>query len=892
MKKRFNIIKSFFSSILALAFYFLLSSCNPSRHLQEGEYLLDKNIVIDKYPQVDKSDIESYIKQRPNRKMIFFKTYLWIYNSVSQEKLDRIKQKRIAKIEAYNSRQIEKYKLINAKREANGKAPKKVKQKSKDIRPLREWWRSNGEPPVIYDSLLTEKSVKQIKQFLTNKGFFNNVVRDSADNRKKKFIYKFIPTSDTSNYKRTKKERVYYHIHEGRPYSIRTIFYQIHDDLLSYYVLSEVSGSLIQQGNNYDADDLQKERDRLTKVLRNEGYYTFSKEYIYYEVDTSLGTRQVDITIGIKNPTIKTTLENGNDTTKETTHSRYYINHIYIYTDYDPKTKTRSRDTLLLDDYYLLSNGALRYRPRLLLDAMFISKGELFQQTHVDQTYARLSDLRMFRSIQMSFNPVSSDKLDCFIYLSNIPKQSLSIETEGINTSGTQGIAGNVVYQNKNVFKGGEIFEWKIKGSIEAQKSKVRNKNIIIKGLDSTKIFNTLEVGTEMRLTVPRFQTPFHISGAKSNNAKTSYIGSYTYQQRPDYGRLMGNLSYGYSWKETPEKQHTINPIEFSFVNIFREDSAVRYMKSKDIFFKNSYSNHFTLATHYVFLFNNQDIKKKKNFSYFRFSLEGAGNTMRGIFSVIDKQLRKHHDFLAYYPDTILKEDNKIDTILPSYTVKDIRFSQYVRSDIDYRHYFSIGSNTKDMLVYRVAFGIGKPFANLRALPLEKSFYVGGPNSIRAWQSRTLGPGAYFDPLGNNVADKIGDVKFESNLEYRFNIIKMVNAAMFVDAGNIWLRKPYPNYANGEITNSGGNIIPIDNLISQIAIGAGLGIRLDFNFFIIRFDGAIKIKDPSLIEDVKMHQYPWVFTKIGNKQWASNYRNEHSFSYPFAVLNFGIGYPF
>jgi outer membrane protein assembly factor BamA len=185
-----------------------------------------------------------------------------------------------------------------------------------------------------------------------------------------------------------------------------------------------------------------------------------------------------------------------------------------------------------------------------------------------------------------------------------------------------------------------------------------------------------------------------------------------------------------------------------------------------------------------------------------------------------------------------------------------------VRCDFDYRFYKVL--NEKDRLVYRVAFGIGKPFQNLRALPLEKSFFAGGPNSVRAWQSRTLGPGGYFDSTGSNTADKIGDAKFESNFEYRFNVLKALNAAMFVDAGNIWLRKHYASFPDGEFTG--------DKFIGQIAIGAGMGIRFDFNFFIIRLDAAFKVKDPSLKEGDR-----WT---VGKQPLKST------------VFNFGIGYPF
>jgi len=767
--------------------------------------------------------------------------YLHIYNSVDRTKLEKIKMKRMARRESTNSTRMEKYNRINSKREAKGKKKLTVKLKKKEPFIFREWWLSIGEPPVIHDSMLTKKSARQIKLFLNNKGFFNSTVKDSL-----------------SVYKKKKKVVQYYVVKEGIPYTIRNLSYEIQDEQLNYYVLADASSSLIKRGINYDVDVLQKERDRITNELRNNGYFYFSKEYIYFEVDSTLGTHEVDVTLGVKNPLLK--VEGEKDSVREAAHERFYINSIYIHTDYDPQLKAALRDTFFSNDstIYLLYTGKLRYKPSLLTNAIFISKGELYQQRHADQTYKRLSELKLFRSVQVQFTPISSDKIDCYIYLSNIPKQSFSVETEGTNTSGTLGIAGNILYQNKNIFKAGEIFEVKLKGALEVQKkTNIKDDGVIITGSESVIPFNTLELGGEVNLRVPRFLTPFRINSTKSNDAKTNFMSSYNYQLRPgNYGRSISNLSYGYSWKETVTKQHLINPMEFNLVNIdiidANLDSTIN--NSKDLFLKNSYSDHFTLGSRYAFVFNNQEIRKKKNFSYLRFGAEGAGNAMRGVFNLIDNPSNElDHDFdTTYYNNGYVLEK--------SYTIENIRFSQYVRFDFDYRYYKLL--NDKDKLVFRIAIGVGKPFQNLRALPLEKSFFGGGPNSLRAWQARTLGPGGYQDSTGGNYADKIGDNKIEANFEYRFNIIKALNAALFVDAGNIWLRKKYETYPDGEFTAS--------KFIEQIAIGAGLGFRLDFNFFIIRLDGAFKVRDPARKSDDR-----WMFGEPME-----------------TVLNFGIGYPF
>ena len=820
-----------FCAICALQL--LLSSCSSTKRLAEGELLLDKNIVATKSIKLEKSEIEAYIKQKPNRKVLLWKFYLYIYNSVNQDKIEKKRTRKNARIESINSQRIEKNNQRNIKREAKGKKPKKPVLKKKDVLTRREWLLRIGEPPVIYDSLLAKKSARQVSLYLNNKGYFNSKVQDSLSVR-------------------NKKATVHYIVHAGRPYLIRNISYDIKDELVKYYVLADAPSTLLKAGINYDVEEIQKERDRITSMLRNDGYFLFSKEYIYFEIDSALGTHEVDIRIGIKNPVLKA--EGSKDSIVELTHSRYYIKDVYIHTDYDPKLKAAPKDTLLINDYYLMSTGELRYKPRLITDAVFISKGELFQQLHTDQTYRRLSELKLFRSVQIQFVPAGNTQIECHIYLSNIPKQSFSAETEGTNTSGTLGLAGSLVYQNKNTFKGGEIFEIKLKGALEVQKTKTKEQNQVLTGIESSIPFNTLELGSEINLFIPRFVTPLNIKSVKNNNAKTNLTATFNFQRRPDYGRSIANTAFGYSWNETVTKRHIINPIEFNLVNIFKvaPELQATINNSKDLFLKNSYSPHFTLATRYAFVFSNQEIRKKKSFSYLRFGAEAAGNAMRGVFNLLDRYV------------TPLDFDPKPEGI--SYTIENIPFSQYLRSDVDYRFYKILGE--KSRLVYRVAFGVGKPLYNLRALPLEKSFFVGGPNSLRAWQARTLGPGGYSDSTNSNFADKIGDTKIEGNLEYRFKVIKLLNAALFVDAGNIWLRNYQKSFPNGDFNLSSHGTSEF--FVNQIAVGAGMGIRLDFNFFILRLDGAFKLKDPA--------------RKAGDR-WMVNKPLE-------TVLNFGIGYPF
>jgi outer membrane protein assembly factor BamA len=817
MKNRF--LHRYYFSFLLL--YFFLSSCNSIKNLKDDEVLLTRNVIRSSNRKFEKSELATYLKQKQNRKVLFWKIHLHIFNSIDAAKLEKIIESKTAKRALYNKNKIEKYKTINAQRMAAGK--QSITPKLKKSKPfiLREWWRSNGEPPVIYDTLATQKSVKQLKSFLNSKGYFNNTVTDSVriNNR---------------------KATVYYTLAEGKPYTIQSVTYDSKDEYIKSIISSQTAASLIKVGENYDVDILQKERERITNVLNNNGYFSFAKESIFFEADSNSGNHQITISVSIKNAFVKD--KENNDSLIETEHIRYYLNQIYIFPNYNALSSALT-DTLVFNQYRIIYFGKQNFKSRFIADAVSISTGDLFQQAEVDKTYRRLSDLKIFKSVQIQFSMVENNRLNCFIYLTNVPKQSIALETEGINTSGTLGIAGNVVYKNKNVFKGGELFEWKTRGALEVQKTKVQNNTIITPTLP----FNTLETGTEANLTTPRFLFPFTIKSSKNNNAKSILSGNYNYQRRPDFGRSLSNVSFGYQWKETETKQHLINPIEFNLINIFNESKQLQATidKSQDPFLKYSYSDHITIGTRYAFTFNNQDLHKTKDFSFLRIGAEGAGNALREVFNFIS-----------------LNTNASLQNKDGSFMIDSIPFSQYVRFDLDYRYYKVL--NESDRLVGRVALGVGKALTNSKALPLEKSFFAGGPNSIRAWATRTLGPGGYLDSTNTNAADKMGDIKIESNLEYRFNILRSFNGALFMDAGNVWLSNNVDIYPHGRFTGK--------EFLDQIALGAGMGLRVDFSFFIVRLDGAFKVKDPSLPKNNR-----WTLGKQPLKDVA---------------INVGIGYPF
>jgi outer membrane translocation and assembly module TamA len=805
----------------------LINACNPSKKLKEGEYLLNKNSVhIEDSKTLDKSEIANYIRLKPNYKLLgLFRFNLFLYNIVNE---NRLKRKQVLR--------DEKFAKKNERRDAKGK-----RKKTKPRLLLGEWMLNVGEPPVVYDSMLVRKSEQQIKLYLNNKGYFLSTVKDSII------------------HKRHKKINVDFFIKANTPYRINSVSYEIADTLVRKYVKADSANCLLKKGNNYDLDVIQEERDRLEYYLNNRGYYLFTKEFIYFKIDTISVKQKVNIIIGIKNYVKKA--DNLTDSIIEMPHKQYYINNIYIDTEYSAlKNDSIKRDSLIAGkngEYKILYNGKLKYKPKVLLDAIFINKGDLYIFRSVEATYKRLSEIKVFKFINVFFKETSDGKLDCYIQLSPSLKQSMTLESEGTNTSGNLGVSGSIVYQNKNWLKGSELLELKIKGGFSAQRLLNQTKtNIVSNGT----AFNTIEFGPELNVYLPRFWLPIRtVSLTKLITPKTVFTSGLNYQRRTDYTRLITNFSLGYTWKQSTKIQHAFYPVVINFVKVDLTSSFDSLLKDQNQYIRNTFSNHLSTSTRYSFTYTGQNLKVQKSFSFFKINLEASGNALRGLYSLTNR----------VEPNTFVKDDKNRFTFL------NIAYSQYVRADAEYRYYLDLHELGK--IVFRIAGGIGKALANYNVLPFERSFFSGGTNGLRAWQSRTIGPGSYAN-RGFSY-DKFGDGQLEANVEHRFKIFKMLNGAIFVDAGNVWLRNPDSSRVGGDFQ--------LNRFYKEIAIGTGIGLRADFSFFIIRTDFGIKARDPQFSENNR-----WVLPYLFNSQWKQDYKTEYGSKYNFVVFNLGIGYPF
>jgi len=782
---------------------------------------------------IQKENFEAFYKQRPNRRFLGkFDFYIWWYSLFDNEKIQAKKNIRNLKYDRKNAEKTLKYEKKNAKRLAKGKSPKQPKLKDKESSTLMENIRDIGEAPVLLDSQLIIQTRLQLSRYLFSKGYFNNKVSDTVIVSKNR-----------------KRANIIYRLHPLWPYTINSVRFNIEDKTLKPILEPDTSNSFLKKNDRYDLEKIQDERRRITQYLLNRGYYYFETAYVDFQVDSNYTDQSVSIQVSVKK-FLKAPVSNSDSVTYHN-HIRYKIGNIYILPEFvvgDARSVnfTDTISTRYPGTWFLL-NKEMDYKQFLIIDNIELKKGRYFSKDTAELTYKQLLGLGAFRNVTIQFyqDLKNANELDCYIICAPVLRQSLTAETEGTNTSGNFGISGSLVYQNRNLFKGGELLEFKIEGSVLAQKSLNTVDSVSSSGKDPNSIFNTFQFGPEITFSIPRAFFPFSALPFRKDMMPRTYLKtSLNFQSSLDYNRNIINVSYGFNYRSNNKRlRHDIIPIEVNAVKAVLTDSYEQELLSyNDAFLLNSFQDHLTILMKYILTYTSKEsiIAGKKTAYFARFNLQSAGNLLRQFFELSDR---------------------KQDTA-GSYLIGGIPFAQFLKGDIDFRIYVPV--HKKSRIVYRIVGGIGVPFKNLSVLPYEQGFFSGGPNSVRAWRARTLGPGGY-DPSNSTLRyDKIGDILIEGNIEYRFHIIKAFNGALFVDAGNIWRLKPDESKPNGEFE--------WNSFVDQIAIGAGAGLRWDMNFFVLRLDFAIPIKDPKLPEGQR-----WTFDKK---------------PFQYGIFNFGIGYPF
>ena len=766
-----------------------ISGCHVTKNYESSEFLLISNKIQIPGGTVPVEDLLPYIQQQPNAMFMgVFRVNLALYN---------------------------------------------IGNKGKETK-FKHWLKTKaGTAPVLVDTSLVSSSLKQMGLYLSNKGYFNSSLSDTV-------IYL------------KKKARVIYRIKPAQPYVIRRITYSIPDTQVARFVLKDTIHTLLKRGKNYDSYLFDDERTRITKNLMNSGFFRFSNNYIKYTIDTNLRSHKLDLKLEIINEVVPSM--DPFSSWRIIPHKRYYINKIFIYPEFDHVASfTGVYDTVVKtyenpvrdqppNTYYFLNKSVFTIKAGTIAQSIFITPKSHYNLEDVNQTYAQLSGLQVFKYIKIQFRDVADnekkkesgrDLIDSHIELTRKQLQSFAITTDGTNSGGAFGVQANLGYQNFNIFKGAQLLRLNLSGSLQMQATD---------SYEGSSFFNTIEFGANASLTFPQFLLPIKPERLHKNfKPKTTINIGYNYQLQQHYDRHISNITFGYTWKQKETGTHLLNPVEISLVKIFKDsyfDSVIASQTDNRL--KNQYTDHLVAGLKYTYTFNNQQIRKLKNFIYIRTNFETGGNLLYAANLIL----------YGHQPEG------------DAYKLFGLPFAQFVRPDIDFRYYNLLGHNSS--MVYRFYGGIGIPYGNVSLLPFEKAFFAGGANGMRGWRMYSLGPGTYVNNNASETFNQIGDIQLEGNAEYRFPIYDWIRGAFFIDMGNIWLLKESADLPGGKFDWS--------TFASQIAIDAGLGVRFDFDFFIFRFDPAIALKVPSYPSNDR-----WTFDKMQLKD---------------IVWNFGIGYPF
>ena len=702
-------------------------------------------------------------------------------------------------------------------------------------KPNNRFWqwmnRHLGKEPVYYHPDETTQSISQIEQYLNNRGYFHSKV--TVETKVPRFKRHLIKTT--------------YTVHATEPYRISKINYQIEDTVIARALKRIEERFPAKEGDIYNSYKLDEQRTVITDFLKNTGYYYFSKDYITYEVDNSFNNHTLEVTMKIANARDRKT----NDTHP---HKRYYINSINIYPDYSPflvnAPYTDSATITFSNNFRNIPNSLNFYFhekpyivPSTFSQIIQIYKGRPYRQMQVSQTYSALSSLRIISNSSIEFDTVPSDNdtlnlLDCNIMLRRATLHSIKIQAEGTNSGGDLGISGNVTYTNKNIFKGGEVLQLSLKGGLEAQKLT----DLFPVEQSDNSVFNTTELIFSSSLYIPRFLSPIPLKTfVRDYQPKTTFTLGGSMQNRYAYSRYISMGSFGYEWKANPRLQFMVSPFYLNLVKVnpIPEFQALLDQEHNQRI-KNQYTSHLIIGGRYSLIYNTQSFNGTRNYVYFRANLESSG----GIISLFNNtklftQNNNHHELLG------------------------IRYSQFFRADIDFRQYLHFGEKT--WLVFRQLVGAGIPYGNSYDMPFERSFYSGGATGMRGWDFRSLGPGAYIPTNDKVNVERIGDLQLELNTELRFPVYNKVNGALFVDAGNIW------NYHANELLPNGE--FRFNSFYQQLAMDAGIGIRLDLSIAVLRLDLAMPLRNP----------YP----NANGEYWRF-----HEMSIFDLNTVFNIGYPF
>ena len=637
--------------------------------------------------------------------------------------------------------------------------------------------RSIGEAPVLFDSIGAQRSCEDLRLALRNMGYMDAQVEM------------------TPRMRGPKKMDAVYLLYPGEPYYVRHFNYDIRDSIVAQIIADNTKGkTFIQDGMRFNVNSLNDERKRITDLLTDRGYHKFHKDYITFRADSSIGNKTFDLSLILHQYVA------GRDSLS--LHPRYIVNSI-SYSSGNP------------------SDSLIHLRRSVLAANTAIKDGDYFSSSALRKTYNQFGRLQAVKYTNISFAENENSRLlDCNIQLITNKPHSISFEPEGTNTAGDLGAAFAITYQNRNLFKGSEVFNLQLRGAYEA-----------IRGLEGYKNQDFIEYSVESSLSFPRIIAPKFLTNIIGNryDARSEVSVMYDLQNRPEYHRRVLSMAWKYKWSnEGHHDRYQIDLLDINYLfmpwisDTFRKD----YLEddtNRNAILRYNYENLLIMKWGVGYNYNNGRYAIKAN-------VETSGNLLNLCSGLLNFEKNEQGQ----------------------YQVFGIAYAQYAKADFDFTNNISFDYNNQ--LIFHVGFGIAYPYGNSTILPFEKRYFSGGANSVRGWSVRELGPGKFKGTDGNiDFINQTGDMKLDLNVEYRAHLFWKMNGALFVDAGNIWTIRNYEDQPGGQFKFS--------EFWKQIAVGYGIGFRMNFDYFILRFDLGMEAVNPAYEIDGG-EQFPLVKPKF------------------------------
>lgn len=789
-------------------------------------------------------DVQDVIKQRPNHRTLGMRIKLRVFNTIDSTKTARDKRERYLKYRKINKRKLKRQRRVNERRiqrslKRGEKSYKPRRVKLKDTMNPKPTFREKlkyefGEPPKIFDSSAMESSREQLELFLQKKGYFDGEASTSV-----KYF-------DSVTFFKRDVVKVFYTLSPGAPRFVDSIYLDTRNPQVAaiYEEFMQESDEALKIPFQFDTDELGDMRKELAEYMRNHSLYGFKSSYIHYTVDTLGKDSTVHISVDIAQRVIE---ENGEERVKPFDYTK--VNKVYFHLQdtlsydgnfYQNELKPRgiklkaydeipTYDTLRYDSYdgrnpqfrtaTFLYNGELALKAKLIEFENYLEENNFYKEEFLNQSYNRLAQLNVFRTIRPVIIENEDNSIDVHYYLKPAKKQSFSFEPKGTHSNSFLGTEATFNYFNRNIGQSGNQLKISFSGGFESQ-PQIFDENTQAEVIDEdTRSFNTLEIGPSISIDMPGLKPiPLKLL-TKRQTPKTTVSIAYRYQERPEFTRRLGQFNYLWKFYDVYKTQvFTIGiPLigGIQYVNIGKSpEFQQRLDDQNDLFLKNAYSNQTIWKDlHVAYQWTNQEIRKGNVMFSYGANFDMAGMLLSAFTQNQPLNAEGFKEFLGQ------------------------RFSQFIRLDNEIRihHYFERDRSIN----YRLQIGGGLPLTNNGLnLPFDYSFFAGGSNDNRGFRARSLGPGVYKYYLDTNrTVTEIGDIRLGGSIEYRFRISDLFEGALFTDVGNIW------NY-NQDDNRPGGRITA--DFYEQLSISGGFGLRVDFDFLILRLDLGIPLRNPAL----------------------------------------------